>query len=219
MTRAPMVMGKAGAAWACDPHLYDTTLGWRFVNPGIDEQYGSDPMSETAENLAREEPIVRADQDAFALRSQERAAKAVADGRLAREIVAVTVPGRHGDTVVTVDEHPRDTSLEALARLRPIREGGTVTVGNASGINDGAAALLVASQQAVDRYGLAPLAWISAIATRGRRAPDHGHRAGARNREAARAHGARVARHRRDRAQRGVRSPGARSAPSPGPAG
>jgi len=168
MSRAPFVLPKAEVAWSRDMTVYDTTIGWRFVNPLMDALHGTDSMPGTAENVARDYGVARADQDAYALRSQERAAKAASNGRLAREIVPVPVPVRKGDPVVVDrDEHPRATSLEALARLRPIFPGGTVTAGNSSGINDGAAALLVASERAVARYGLTPLARISATATAG----------------------------------------------------
>jgi 3-oxoadipyl-CoA thiolase len=169
MSRAPFVLGKAAAAFDRSAELHDTTIGWRFVNPVLKARYGIDSMPETAENVAAEFGVGREDQDGFALRSQERAAKAIAGGRLAREIVPVEVPRRKGDPVVADrDEHPRQTSLEALARLpTPFREGGTVTAGNASGVNDGAVALLLASQAAVDRYGLAPLARVTAAATAG----------------------------------------------------
>jgi 3-oxoadipyl-CoA thiolase len=169
MSRAPFVLGKAATAFDRNAELHDTTIGWRFVNPVLKAGYGVDSMPETAENVAAEFGVGREDQDAFALRSQERAAKAIADGRLAREIVPVEVARRKGDPVVADrDEHPRQTSLEALARLpTPFREGGTVTAGNASGVNDGAVALLLASGAAVDRYGLEPLARVTAAATAG----------------------------------------------------
>jgi 3-oxoadipyl-CoA thiolase len=169
MSRAPYVMAKPDAAFSRTPQLYDTTLGWRFVNKLMDRLYGTDSMAETAENVAAEYGVHRADQDQFALRSQERAAKAIANGRLAREIAPVEVAGKRGAvTVVERDEHPRETSLDRLAALpAPFREGGTVTAGNASGINDGAAALLLASDRAVERYGLTPLAKIGASATAG----------------------------------------------------
>ena len=169
MSRAPFVLGKAATAFDRNAELHDTTIGWRFVNPVLKAGYGVDSMPETAENVAAEFGVGRQDQDAFALRSQERAAKAIADGRLAREIVPVQVPRRKGDPVVADrDEHPRQTSLEALAKLpTPFREGGTVTAGNASGVNDGAVALLLASEAAVDRYGLEPLARVAAAATAG----------------------------------------------------
>ncbi|KQY57613.1 MULTISPECIES: 3-oxoadipyl-CoA thiolase [unclassified Nocardioides] len=168
MTRAPFVLPKAGSAWSRATEVHDTTIGWRFVNPRMHEQYGTDSMPATAQIVADEHGISREDQDAFALRSQERAAKAIVNGRLAREIVAVTVPQRRGDdVVVSVDEHPRQTSLEKLAALRPIVAGGSVTAGNASGVNDGAAAVLVASAAAVERYGLTPLARVTAGASAG----------------------------------------------------
>ncbi|MBT5413955.1 MAG: acetyl-CoA C-acyltransferase, partial [Rhodospirillaceae bacterium] len=150
MSRAPFVTGKATTAFSRETQVFDTTIGWRFVNPLMKQQYGVDAMPETAENLAEEQQIAREDQDAFALRSQQRAARAQADGTLAEEITAVTIPQRKGDPVtVERDEHPRETSMEALAKLRaPFREGGTVTAGNASGVNDGACALIVASEAA-----------------------------------------------------------------------
>jgi len=161
MTRAPMVLPKAGTAWSRTAEVYDTTIGWRFVNPVMRERYGTHAMPETAEIVAERHGIARADQDLFALRSQERTAKAIAGGRLAREIEPVPVPQRKGDPVpVGVDEHPRATSLEALGRLRPLFPDGTVTAGNSSGLNDGAAAVLVASEEAVRRYDLEPLARI-----------------------------------------------------------
>jgi acetyl-CoA C-acetyltransferase len=162
MTRAPLVMPKPDAAWSRRAEVHDTTIGWRFVNPRMGERHGTDSMPSTAQIVADEYGVSREDQDAFALRSQERAAKAIASARLAREIVPVEIPGRKGAlTVVDTDEHPRSTSLEALANLRPIFPGGSVTAGNASGVNDGAAALLVASEAAVSRYGLTPLARIT----------------------------------------------------------
>jgi 3-oxoadipyl-CoA thiolase len=169
MSRAPFVIGKAATAFDRNAELHDTTIGWRFVNPVLKAQYGIDSMPETAENVAAEFGITRQDQDGFALRSQERAAKAVANGRLAREIVPVPVARRKADPVVVDrDEHPRQTSLEALARLpTPFREGGSVTAGNASGVNDGAVAMLLASAAAVERYGLEPLARVTAAATAG----------------------------------------------------
>jgi 3-oxoadipyl-CoA thiolase len=169
MSRAPFVMGKATEAFARSPEIFDTTLGWRFVNPKLEAQYGVDAMGETAENLAQERAISREDQDAFALRSQARAARAIASGRLAREIVPVELRDRKGAvTMVERDEHPRETTLDKLASLKPIfRKGGSVTAGNASGINDGAAAVLVASEKAVATYGLTPLARLSGLATAG----------------------------------------------------
>ena len=169
MSRAPFVMGKAAKAFERAATLEDTTLGWRFVNPVFKARYGIDSMPETAENVAREFAISRADQDAFALRSQQRAAGAIADGRMAEEIVPVAVAQNNGDPrVVTKDEHPRATSLEALARLEGIvRHGGTVTAGNASGINDGSCALVIASEEAAKRNGLTPRARVVAGAVAG----------------------------------------------------
>ena len=168
MSRAPFVLPKAQSAFSRSTEIADTTLGWRFVNPRMQQLHGTDSMPETAENVARDFNISRQDQDAFALRSQERAAKAVAAGRMAREIVPVPVPQRRGEPVlVALDEHPRDTSAEALAKLRPLFPGGSVTAGNASGINDGAAALLIASDNAVSRYGLTPLARVTGLASVG----------------------------------------------------
>jgi len=166
MSRAPFVMPKAGAAFSRQAEIYDTTIGWRFVNPVLKAQYGIDSMPETAENVASDFGISREDQDAFAMRSQERVANA--RERLAQEIVAVTVKGRKGDAVVDADEHPRLSSLEKLAALRaPFREGGSVTAGNASGVNDGAAALIVASEAAVKAHGLTPIAKVLAGASAG----------------------------------------------------
>jgi 3-oxoadipyl-CoA thiolase len=169
MSRAPFVMGKSTAPYGRDVAMHDTTLGWRFVNPVMERLYGTDSMGQTAENVATERGVSRADQDAFALRSQERTAKAQAAGRLAEEIVPVTVPARRGDgTVVDTDEHPRTTTMAALGGLRAaFRDGGSVTAGNSSGVNDGAAALLVASERAVQRYGLTPLARVTGAATAG----------------------------------------------------
>jgi 3-oxoadipyl-CoA thiolase len=168
MSRAPFVLGKADAPFARDTRLYDTTIGWRFVNPRMHELFGTDAMGETAENVAEEWKVARADQDAFALRSQLRARAAQKSGRLAQEIVPVTVTRGKETVQVTEDEHPRDTTLEALARLKPaFRAGGTVTAGNASGVNDGAAALLVASEGAARAYGLTPRARVVAGATAG----------------------------------------------------
>ena len=169
MSRAPFVMPKAETAFSRDTAVYDTTIGWRFVNKAIESQYGIDSMPETAENLAEEHQISRDDQDAFALRSQARTAKAQASGRLGQEIVPVAIPTRKGDPVVVdKDEHPRETTIEALAKLKaPFRKGGTVTAGNASGVNDGAAALLIASPRAAEKYGLRPLARIKGFASAG----------------------------------------------------
>jgi 3-oxoadipyl-CoA thiolase len=169
MSRAPFVMGKADAAFSRSAKIEDTTIGWRFVNPLMKAKYGIDSMPETAENVAAEFLISRADQDAYALRSQQRAAAAIAAGRLAEEIVPVTIPQKKGEPmVVNRDEHPRETSLEALAWLKGVvRPDGTVTAGNASGVNDGACALLIASEAAATRYGLTPKAEILATATAG----------------------------------------------------
>jgi acetyl-CoA acyltransferase len=169
MSRAPFVMPKASTAFSRNAEIYDTTIGWRFVNPLLKKQYGVDSMPETGENVAEDYQVSRADQDAFALRSQARAAAAQKNGRLAKEIVAVTIPQRKGDpTVIDRDEHPRETSMEALAKLpTPFRDGGTVTAGNASGVNDGAAALIVASAEAAKKHGLTPIARIVAGATAG----------------------------------------------------
>jgi 3-oxoadipyl-CoA thiolase len=160
MSRAPFVMPKAETAFSRNAEFYDTTIGWRFVNPLMKQQYGVDSMPETGENVAEDYHISRADQDAFALRSHQRAVAAQQSGRLAKEIVSVTIPQRKKEPIVVDrDEHPRaDTSLEALAKLStPFRQGGTVTAGNASGINDGAAALIVASEAAAKKHGLTPL--------------------------------------------------------------
>jgi acetyl-CoA acyltransferase len=170
MSRAPFVLAKSTSAFDRNAEIYDTTLGWRFVNRELEKQYGTDSMAETAENVADEYGVSREDQDAFALRSQQKAAEAMTTGRLAEEIVAVPVPQRRGaPLLVDTDEHPRpDSNFEALQKLRPIvRPDGTVTAGNASGINDGACALLIASDGALDRYGLAPLARIVAWAAAG----------------------------------------------------
>ena len=160
MSRAPFVLGKSDTAFARGLKLEDSTLGWRFVNPKMLQAFGTDAMPETAENVAAEWRISRSDQDAFAFRSQQRAAAAAAGGRLAEEIVPVTIQQRKGSTVVAVDEHPRaDTTLEALAALKPVvRPDGTVTAGNASGINDGACAVLLASESSVKEHGLTPRA-------------------------------------------------------------
>jgi acetyl-CoA acyltransferase len=169
MSRAPFVQGKATEAFSRQAEIFDTTIGWRFVNPLMKAQYGVDSMPDTAENVAEEFQISRADQDAFALRSQQRAAAAQKNGRLAREIAPVEIKDRKGNvTTVERDEHPRETSLDKLAALpTPFRKGGTVTAGNASGVNDGAAALIVASAEAVKRHDLHPIARISGLATAG----------------------------------------------------
>ncbi|KZY53186.1 MAG: 3-oxoadipyl-CoA thiolase [Rhodobacterales bacterium] len=168
MSRAPFVMPKAESAFSRANAVYDTTIGWRFVNPLMKAAHGVDSMPETAENVADDFGISRADQDEFALRSQTRAAAAIASGRLAKEIVPVTIKGRKGDTVVDTDEHPRATHIATLGKLRPIvRPDGTITAGNASGVNDGAAALIVASEAAVKRHGLTPIARVLGGATAG----------------------------------------------------
>jgi len=169
MTRAPFVMGKATEAFSRSSDIYDTTIGWRFVNAQMKKVYGTDSMPETGENVAEEFQISRQDQDKFAYRSQVRAANAQDSGFFAKEIVAVTIKGRKGDTVVDTDEHPRrDTTLEGLAKLRtPFREPGTVTAGNASGVNDGAAALIIASEAGARRHALTPRARVVAMATAG----------------------------------------------------
>ncbi len=169
MTRAPFVMGKATSAFARQADIYDTTIGWRFVNPLMKQLHGVDSMPETAENVAVDYSISRADQDLFALRSQQKAARAQQDGTLADEIVAVTIPQKKGDpVVVSRDEHPRETSLEALAKLKGVvRPDGSVTAGNASGVNDGACALLLANAQAADEYGLRRRARVVGMATAG----------------------------------------------------
>ena len=160
MSRAPFVMPKADSAFSRTSAVYDTTIGWRFVNPKMKAKYGIDQMPETAENVAEEFKVSRADQDAFALRSQQRAVAGRA--ALAEEIVPVTIPSKKGEpTIVSVDEHPRETSMEALAKLKPIvKENGTVTAGNASGVNDGSCAMIIATERAAARHGLTPRARI-----------------------------------------------------------
>ncbi len=169
MSRAPFVMGKSTEAFQRSQEIHDTTIGWRFVNPLMKAQYGIDSMPETAENVAEEFQISRADQDAFAARSQQRAVRAQETGFFGREIAPVTISGRKGDIVVERDEHPRaGTTAEALAKLKtPFRNPGTVTAGNASGVNDGAGALIIASEEAARRHGLTPRARIVAMATAG----------------------------------------------------
>ncbi|MCD6735182.1 MAG: 3-oxoadipyl-CoA thiolase [Burkholderiaceae bacterium] len=169
MSRAPFVMPKADTAFSRSNAVYDTTIGWRFVNPLMKKQYGIDSMPETAENVAAEFAVSREDQDAMALRSQQRAIAAQKGGFFAGEIVPVTIPQKKGDAlVVDRDEHPRETSLEALAKLKPIvKPDGTITAGNASGVNDGAAAIILASEAAVKRHGLTPRARLVAMATAG----------------------------------------------------
>ncbi|MDE2333431.1 MAG: 3-oxoadipyl-CoA thiolase [Rhodospirillales bacterium] len=169
MTRAPFVMAKAGEAFARTAEIYDTTIGWRFVNGLMKTRYGIDSMPETGENVAEQFQISRADQDAFALRSQQKCAAAQQAGFFAREIAPVTIKGRKGDVVVDRDEHPRgDTTMEALARLKtPFRNPGTVTAGNASGVNDGAAGLILASEAGARKHGLTPRGRVVAMATVG----------------------------------------------------
>src|SRR5579859_2597222 len=168
MSRAPFVMGKADSAFSRSAEIYDTTIGWRFINPLMKQQYGVESMPETGENVAEEFRISREDQDAFALRSQQRAAQAIASGFLAEEIVPVEIPGKKETVVVSKDEHPRETSLEALAKLKPaFRTPGTITAGNASGVNDGAAAMIVASEGAAKTHGLTPRARVLGMATAG----------------------------------------------------
>lgn len=169
MSRAPYVMGKADSAFGRSQKIEDTTIGWRFINPKMKDMYGVDAMPQTADNVADEWDISREDQDAFALRSQQRTAAAQQAGFFAEEIVPVVIKGRKGDTVVDTDEHPRaDTTAEALARLKPVNgEGKTVTAGNASGVNDGAAAMILASAEAVQKYGLKPRARVLGMASAG----------------------------------------------------
>ncbi|WP_226685648.1 3-oxoadipyl-CoA thiolase [Stutzerimonas stutzeri] len=169
MSRAPYVMGKADSAFGRSQKIEDTTIGWRFINPKMKDMYGVDAMPQTADNVADEWGISREDQDAFALRSQQRTAAAQQAGFFAEEIVPVVIKGRKGDSVVDTDEHPRaDTTAEALARLKPVNgEGKTVTAGNASGVNDGAAAMILASAEAVQKYGLKPRARVLGMASAG----------------------------------------------------
>jgi 3-oxoadipyl-CoA thiolase len=169
MSRAPFVQGKATTAFSRQAEIYDTTIGWRFVNPLMKKLHGVDSMPETAENVATDYKVSREDQDAFAVRSQQKAARAQKDGTLAQEIVAVSIAQKKGDPVlVSQDEHPRETSIEALAKLKGVvRPDGTVTAGNASGVNDGAAALLIADEDNAKRFGLVPRARVLGIATAG----------------------------------------------------
>ncbi len=170
MSRAPFVMPKADTAFSRNAEIYDTTIGWRFINPLMKKQYGVDSMPETGDNVAIDYKVSREDQDAFAVRSQAKASAAQENGRLAKEITSVTIPQRKGDPVVVAkDEHPRATNMEALAKLKVLNkiEGATVTAGNASGVNDGAAALIIASEAAAKKYGLTPIARIMGGATAG----------------------------------------------------
>ncbi|MEP3630095.1 MAG: 3-oxoadipyl-CoA thiolase [Hyphomicrobiales bacterium] len=169
MSRAPFVMPKPDAAFSRKAEIYDTTIGWRFINKQLKKEFGVDSMPETAENVAEDFQISREDQDAFAFNSQQKAAKAIASGRLAKEITPISVPQRRKDPILfETDEHPRETSLDKLASLStPFRDGGSVTAGNASGTNDGAAALLIASAEAVEKYGLTPKAKVVATSIAG----------------------------------------------------
>jgi 3-oxoadipyl-CoA thiolase len=169
MSRAPFVQGKATTAFSRQAEIFDTTIGWRFINPLMKKLYGVDSMPETAENVATDYKVSREDQDAFAVRSQQKASRAQKDGTLAQEIVPVSIAQKKGDPVlVSQDEHPRETSMEALARLKGVvRPDGTVTAGNASGVNDGAAALLIADEDSAKRFGLVPRARVLGIATAG----------------------------------------------------
>ncbi|MCY1414311.1 Beta-ketoadipyl-CoA thiolase [compost metagenome] len=169
MSRAPYVMGKADSAFGRTQKIEDTTIGWRFINPLMKAQYGVDAMPQTADNVADDYQVSRADQDLFALRSQQRAGRAQAEGFFAEEIVPVVIKGKKGETVVDRDEHLRpDTTLEALAKLKPVNgEGKTVTAGNASGVNDGAVALILASAEAVKKHGLTPRAKVLGMASAG----------------------------------------------------
>ncbi|WP_277183411.1 3-oxoadipyl-CoA thiolase [Caballeronia sp. BR00000012568055] len=169
MSRAPFVQGKATSAFSRQAEIHDTTIGWRFINPLMKKLYGVDSMPETAENVADDYKVSRADQDAFAVLSQQKAARAQKDGTLAQEIVAVTIPQKKGDAlIVDRDEHPRETSLEALAKLKGVvRPDGSVTAGNASGVNDGAVAMLIADEESAKRHGLTPRARILGLATAG----------------------------------------------------
>ncbi|MCY3981218.1 MAG: 3-oxoadipyl-CoA thiolase [Alphaproteobacteria bacterium] len=169
MSRAPYVVSKSSAPWGRDVQMFDTSIGWRFVNRQMEEEFGTDSMPQTAENLAEERQISREEQDAFAARSQQRAVRAQENGRLAKEIIAVTIPQRRGEPVVIDrDEHPRpETTAESLAKLRALHRDGTVTAGNASGVNDGAGALILASEDAVRRHALTPRARVLGMATAG----------------------------------------------------
>jgi 3-oxoadipyl-CoA thiolase len=167
MSRAPFVMGKAESAFQRNPEIFDTTLGWRFINSALKQAYGTDTMVQTSDNVAVDYSISREDQDAFALRSQHRAATAQASGFFAEEIVPVTVTSKQSTSVIDKDEHPRDTSLEALAKLKPVNPGGVSTAGNSAGINDGAVAMILASEDATKQHSLRPRARILGMATAG----------------------------------------------------
>ena len=218
MSRAPFVMPKAETAFSRKAEIYDTTLGWRFVNPLMQSRYGIDSMPETAENVAEEFGVSRDDQDAFALRSQEKAARAKAEGRLALEMTPVIVPNRKGDALtVDQDEHPRATDLAKLASLpTPFRADGTVTAGNASGVNDGAAALIIASEQAAKKHGLTPIARILGGATAGVAPRIMGFGPAPATRKLCDRLGMKSERLRRHRAERGLRQPGGRRASGSG---
>jgi hypothetical protein len=211
MSRAPFVMPKADTAFSRNAEIYDTTIGWRFVNPVMKKQYGVDSMPETGENVAEQFGVSRADQDAFAVHSQEKAVAAQGNGRLAKEIVPVTIPQRKGDPVVVdKDEHPRaGTTVEALAKLgTPFKkEGGTVTAGNASGVNDGAAALIVASEAAIRKYRLTPIARVLGVRDGRCGAPHHGHRSCAGDQETVCPPRHQAVRFRPDRTERSLRLP------------
>ena len=221
MSRAPFVMGKAESAFSRTAKVEDTTIGWRFINPLMKARFGVDSMPETAENVAQEFKVSRADQDAFALRSQQRTAEAIAAGRLAEEIIPVTISAKKGDPIVfRQDEHPRATTLEALAKLKGVvRPDGTVTAGNASGVNDGACATLLASDDAAKRYGLTPKARLDRCGGGWRGAPDHGLRTCARDTQGLGQGGIEARRHRCHRVERGVRGTGACGHPRPWLAG
>ncbi len=214
MTRAPFVMGKAERAYQRTAEIYDTTLGWRFVNAQMKALYGVDSMPETGENVAQDFNVSREDQDAFAFRSQQRAARAQAAGVFAGQIVPVAVPQSKGAAPLMVerDEQLRpETTMEGLAKLKPVvRSGGTVTAGNASGINDGAAALVLASEAAVAKHGLRAHARVLGFCIRGRRAAHHGGGTGSRGRETIEPSAAQDCGFRRDRTERGLRLPSAR---------
>ena len=211
MSRAPFVMPKADSAFSRSNAVFDTTLGWRFVNKQMKTQYGIDSMPETAENVASDFGVARADQDAFALRSQQRYSAAQARGFFRDEMISVTIPGKKGETVIDHDEHPRETTLEALTKLKGVvKPEGSVTAGNASGINDGAVALLIASKQAVGKYRTDADGAVAGCRHRRRSAANHGYRTGARDTKTARSSQADDLRYRCDRAERSVRCAGTR---------
>ena len=220
MSRAPFVMGKADSAFSRNAKIEDTTIGWRFINAAMKAKYGVDSMPETAENVAAQFNVNRADQDAFALRSQQRCAAAMADGRFADEIVPVTMPAKKGEPVVfSRDEHPRETTLDTLAKLKPVvKADGTVTAGNASGVNDGACALLLATGDAAKKHGLKPLARVIGMATAGVAPRIMGFGPAPAVRKVLQAHGADTRGHERDRVERGVCRAGAGRYARPRPA-